>query len=340
MFQLDVCLSCGKDLQDGRAYCNDFCQNGDASSSEASSPFSSPHLAYASGTQDVPPFTLGKAHERYSTSSSSASSWSVVTDDDSEYEHGPSQALFYARRPSGTNNASIFPHLRTSSASSVCLPQSAPSSDHFLSNDDEDYASDVPLEKPVQHTMAPSAASTTKSRRKRNRASLPAYFSILTTSNTTAAARMSPVSVSSTNTFSRHSPPTPKLASAYAHTAPPSAINSHFTPRGRRNDASPHLLRSASRSCSPSPDCRRDSDEKVADWSSAMARERGRAVRRNSSSSADVSPSGSRAPTRGRARVNELDGPTSPERPGFGHGRSGLISRAKRGVMDSPTAPL
>ncbi|KAJ7510149.1 hypothetical protein B0H11DRAFT_1702038 [Mycena galericulata] len=404
MFE-DYCLSCGKELADGRAYCNDQCHSGDLTSpslSEASSPFSSPHPQYAHG-QDVPalvPSALGRAlraytaHDRYSASSSSASSWSVLTDDDdddddqySEYDpreldpQQSSHALSYARRPSGTNNRSTFPHLhrRTSSASSVCLPQSAPgdaSFDRFL--DDDGYGSDLassvdlasedPTRPKHADTMTATAAPT-KARRKRNRASLPAYFSMLTTagsSSSTATAlpppsysRASPISTSSgNNTLTRPSPPTPKLSLmvglAALHTAPPSATTTHFTPRGRRHDSQRFSQASPSRSHSrsPSPARRRDSDEKVADWSSGLARERGRAVRRNSSPPAKMvhapspqpigsrgrsgSGSGSRARTRGRARVQELDGPRSPERsperPGFGHGRSGLVDRARRGA--------
>ncbi|KAJ7709605.1 hypothetical protein B0H17DRAFT_1155544 [Mycena rosella] len=421
MFE-DICLSCGKEVADGRPYCNDVCQNGDLTSpslSSASSAFSSPHLAYAHG-QDVPalvPSALGRAlraytaHDRYSASSSSASStsWSVVTDDEDpgEYDlvefdglsHSSNPGLSYARRPSGTNNRSTFPHLHrrtdsTESAALICsLPQSAPSERLCPPGDDDDlllddsYASDFAPEDPARAPPVPSTSTgTTKARRKRNRASLPAYFSMLQIGASTVAAALpppypqaSPISTSSGYTLTRPSPPTPKLsviaglAHAHARTAPPSAAiqpppqfpsvqQQHQTPRGRRREsaASPRRLSSSSRS--PSPARRRDSDEKVADWSSALARERGRAVRRNSSpppqmqmlkgsaspliidlrrtASRSGSGSGSRVRTRGRARAEELDGPWSPEHPGMGHGRSGLISRARRGVEDSSWVPL
>ncbi|KAJ6525720.1 hypothetical protein B0H19DRAFT_1276072 [Mycena capillaripes] len=402
MFE-DVCLTCGKELDDDRPYCNDQCQSGDLTSpslSETSSAFSSPHLQYAHG-QDVPalvPSALGRAlraytaHDRYSASSSSASStaWSVLTDDDdSEFDdlhhdglHLRPNALSYARRPSGTNNPLPRLHCRTASGSSnslVCsLPQSAPgdASFRFLQDDDtdcdvSDFASELAVPErddehdPVRPQTATITAAPAKSssRRKRNRASLPTYFSMLQINAATAAAlptpyphpRTSPVSCSSGHTTipgARPSPPTPKL-SLMAGLA--SAVSPHHhTPRGRRRDsaASPRRLRSssASPSRSPSPARRRDSDEKVADWSEGLARERprGRAsVRRNSSPpptmmlSASPRPigrsesgaeSGSRARTRGRARVEELEGPGSPEHPGLGYGRSGLISRARRGV--------
>ncbi|KAJ6502285.1 hypothetical protein C8R45DRAFT_1092161 [Mycena sanguinolenta] len=317
----DYCLSCGKELDDERAYCNEFCQSGDLTSSEASSPFASPSNA----PQDVPalvPSALGRAlraytaHDRYSASSSSASStaWSVVTDDDdddSEFDidlspdarHRPN-ALSYARRPSGTNNPHPRRHCRTASSSSslVCaaFPQSAPGdapSFRFLDDDDE---SDVPSEPaiPPVPTITPTSSKLTKHQRKRNRASLPTYFSMLQINNSPAAASSpsspgagppmytstpsppemttaSPVSCSSgrtvaalVNVAGRPSPPTPKLTLlAHAHAAQHPSRGRTCTP---------------SRSRSPSPSRRRDSDEKVADWS-----RRGRAsVRRNSSSGA------------------------------------------------------
>ncbi|KAJ6630547.1 hypothetical protein B0H10DRAFT_1981658 [Mycena sp. CBHHK59/15] len=337
MFQ-DICLTCGRDVLDGRPYCNDDCQNGDLTSpslSDPSSPFDSPHLAYAHG-QDVPalvPSALGRALrayttlDRYSASSSSASStsWSVVTDDDdddlaavnSEYDYdAPSRSatsqagLSYARRPSGTNNPSTFSHLhrRTSSSSSsslVCsLPQSAPTSRLAPPPDDDDDADvysdladpdDAPPHDPVRTITAKPH------RTKRNRASLPAYFSMLQIAVSPVAAaalpppypRASPISSSSGHTLpARPSPPTPKLSLlAGLHTAPPSAAFPHHTPRGRRRVPSHAHSPPAHHSRSRTPSSvsasgsreRRTRDEKVFDWSSALARERGRAVRRNSS---------------------------------------------------------
>ncbi|KAJ7343178.1 hypothetical protein DFH08DRAFT_781645 [Mycena albidolilacea] len=385
---VDYCLSCGKELDDGRPYCNEQCQTGDLTSpslSEASSAFSSPHQQYAHG-QDVPalvPSALGRAlraytaHDHYSASSSSASSasWSVLTDDDdSEFDdphpdhiHLRPNALSYARHPSSTNNPQRpGRHCRTASSSSslVCaLPQSAPGDSvafrHFMHDDDTDeYELDEP---PMPATTSKSASARL---RKRNRASLPTYFSMLqiNSSNSSssgsgtapaplARGSISPVSCASGHTAvaatlvaGRPSPPTPKL-SLLASVVSPQA----HTPRGRR--VSTRGAHDGNGSRSPSPARRRDSDEKVADWSYALARERGRAsVRRNSSppvkmlsaspreisrSSAARSPSqdgGRRARTRGRARVEELEGPGSPAHPGFGFGRTGLMARARRGV--------
>ncbi|KAJ7940356.1 hypothetical protein B0H13DRAFT_2648011 [Mycena leptocephala] len=399
----DVCLSCGKELDDDRAYCNSQCQSGDLTSpslSETSSPFSSPHLQYANG-QDVPalvPSALGRALRAYtaaSASSSSASStaWSVLTDDDdSEFDdshydgvHLRPNALSYARRPSGTNNPLPRLHCRTGSGSSSNLfcsfPQSAPSFDRarFLPDDDtdcdlSDFASElasVSADGLQSSTITVAASpSKTSSRRKQNRASLPTYFSMLRVDSTNPAAlppaypnpRVSPVSCSSghstlTGPNMRPSPPTPKLSviAGLASVVASSPHHVHQTPRGRRRESasSPRRLRSASPvSRSPSPARRRDSDEKVADWSSGLAR--GRATRRNSSPPAKMlsaSPrairSDSRGPsahararTRGRARVEELEGPGSAEHPGFGCGRSGLMSRAKRGGAGEEWAGL
>ncbi|KAF7295398.1 hypothetical protein MIND_01079400 [Mycena indigotica] len=100
---------------------------------------------------------------------------------------------------------------------------------------------------------------------------------------------------------------------------------------------------------------------KVTDFLSGLAR--GRAVRRNSSPPAKmVGPSGqspyhlrlsispklivgergrsssrnlSNSRQRGRARAEELDGAgQSPEHPGLGLGRSGLVGRARKGAVD------
>ncbi|KAF8211920.1 hypothetical protein K438DRAFT_1957720 [Mycena galopus ATCC 62051] len=399
------CLSCGKELDDERAYCNEECQSGDltslSSDSSELSAFSSPSMQYSNGL-DLPPSlvpsALGRAlraytaHDRYSASSSSASStsWSLLTDDDDSEFDGDNthdsllrrpNALSYARRPSGTNNPHPRRHCRTASSSSslVCaLPQSAPgdapSFRHFLDDDDDfnsssDFAPEaVPI--PTSTITPTSTASKSSSRhnlRKRNRASLPTYFSMLQISSPSAAsdrevpmmphsarAGASPVSCSSGHTIAaplvpgRPSPPTPKLSLLAGVANATNANPTTHTPRGRRRGERGSTSSRGEGSRSPSASRRRDSDEKVADWS-----RRGRAsVRRNSSASpppsshfahlvlgasphaimGDSSASRERARTRGRARVEELEGPGSAEHPGFGFGRSGLVGRARRGV--------
>ncbi|KAF7338067.1 hypothetical protein MVEN_02031100 [Mycena venus] len=332
MFE-DYCLSCGKELDTDRAYCNEQCQSGDLTSpslSEASSTFSSPHLQYAGG-QDVPalvPSALGRAlraytaHDRYSASSSSASStaWSVLTDDDdSEFDdphldvsHRRPNALSYARRPSGTNNpppAPPLPHrvrllFESHDISDCDVSDFADVPDHLSSSEG---GHDHDLARPQTATITPTSSKSIRNR-KRNRASLPTYFSMLqingASSSSSSSARererdntilpprsqggVSPVSCSSGHTVTvaatlipgqRPSPPTPKLSliAGLASAVSPHHAHSHQTPRGRRRESadSPRRLRSASsdrlRSRSPSPARRRDSDEKVADWSSALA---------------------------------------------------------------------
>ncbi|KAJ7777546.1 hypothetical protein DFH07DRAFT_911481 [Mycena maculata] len=331
MFE-DVCLSCGREVTDGRAYCNDFCQSGDLTSpslSSVSSAFSSPHFSATQSNgyvHDVPalvPSALGRALRAYSTSSSSASvsSWSVVTDEDevySEYDvndleaQPSSHGLSYARRPSVTNNRSMFGHLhRRTSSVSVCLPQSAPgdsfSHHSFLGDNEDEYAESVSAAEDLGgDTITPSGP-----RRKRNRASLPAYFSILTTS---PAVPVSPGPATST-------------ALAPAHPSHPGAAASpHSSSSGHSNTLTLPL---------------RDGEDKGAGRADALFLPgRGRTVRRNSSPPAQVlllgdsERSGSR---RGRARVEELNGPRGAERPGYGSGRSGLVERARRGGGEGDT---
>ncbi|KAF5373713.1 hypothetical protein D9758_000746 [Tetrapyrgos nigripes] len=355
MFE-EACLTCGKHIDDGRAFCSDECQQLDASSpciSSASSALSSPHLGFAAGG-DVPalvPSALGAAfanyrsRDRHSLSSSSASStaWSVVTDDDDDdaayglgsdsgysVELGPETSakslngqytlypLSYARRPAPTNNSSAIPHLdrRTSSNSFSGHVRGAPRSAplHYNSStedDDSDFGSCSRDQTSPQ--TAPSDKSTiTKSRRSRNRASLPAYFSLLqmnSGSPSIEAQRSSPsLSLTSAETVSvahtsasRPSPPTPKLAVSS------NAIHHHpmqATPRGRKRDlailrssclsdqgSSPSRSRSrSSPEAPPSPGYRsrlestgsKNSVEQVFDWSALLPRGR-TAVRRNSS---------------------------------------------------------
>ncbi|KAK7037970.1 hypothetical protein R3P38DRAFT_2903679 [Favolaschia claudopus] len=338
----DVCLSCGKELDDDRAFCDEQCKQYHSSPdlSDASSPFDSPHLrSRHSDSLDVPalvPSALGRALRAYtasaSSSSASTSSYSALTDTDTDedeldllddVDYSPRHnTLSYARRPSQTNHPRPSLHCRTASSSS--------------DTDPDDPA---------------------RTLRKRSRASLPTYFSMLqiasSSSKVPPSSKDRPMSPSSSITLTRRSPPTPKLTVVAGLAA---AVAQSHTPRGRRR-ISPtpriphHLQPSPSRSRSPSPGRRRTADEKVADWSSALAlgnsRARGRASVRRSCDESDFSmiehepmssrdPStgtgaGSRSRTRGRARVDELEGPADTSHPGFGFGRSGLVGRARKG---------
>lgn len=236
-------------------------------------------------------------------------------------------ALSYARRPSGTNYKATVPHLhrRTSSGSDSGhvrgIPRSAPINS-LSSTDDEGYSDfglstrdefdadqeDLSSEKDWDNTKAKPVPNTKPKRITRNRASLPAYFSLLQMTSPSNEARRSPVSSSSGNTLhARASPPTPKLTLAglaaglgYSSSTV-STSHIHATPRGRRKI--PDALRSdcpsdssRSRSCHVAdnapktdryPRSRIDSKgsiEQAFDRSSAPGLPRGRAVvRRNSS---------------------------------------------------------
>ncbi|KIM79678.1 hypothetical protein PILCRDRAFT_90031 [Piloderma croceum F 1598] len=419
MFQ-EVCLSCSKLLDgDGQTYCSDECSQLDAVSpsiSSSSSVFSSPSINYAVGGE-VPalvPSALGsalgsyRARDRYSLSSSSASSvsWSALTDEEEDINVGVedessmfngnpdayiyegsskssslvhvaksagSSGLSYARRPSTTNHRSTIPslHRRTSSSSSSGLAPGVPQS---ATSGEDDSFSAVSSEFLAEHDFDLSdkdreqegGTVSQKPKRTRNRASLPAYFSLLQVSS---PHRSSPIS---TSVGSRASPPTPKLAFATGTMTCASKVKSFIsvsgsspamqaTPRGRLREAGTSRSRSwQSRSRSRSrpaqlqPESRnlrdrmdsRSSVEKVFDWSCPPAVRGRTAVRRNSSplpkmllstldfdgntSARSGSENHTRTRTRGRIAVDELEGiGFSTEAPGFGVGRSGLLNRER-----------
>ncbi|KAG7448047.1 uncharacterized protein BT62DRAFT_750349 [Guyanagaster necrorhizus] len=300
--------------------------------------------------------------------------------------------LAYARRPSGTNTRSTVPHLhsRTGSLSAHVrgLP-SATSHPHTAQDEDtlgdsgfpsrelEDYIEQmIPQSAPErQHNQfaheQDHSTTITKTKRSRNRTSLPAYFSLLQMNGaqnpfpiSQTSKRASPsISNSSGQTVVKPSPPTPKVSLGLPPFVPP---------RGRRRDvgASQRKSRSddsfscSSRSTSDSrhdpslalsppretrfvPRPRLDSrgnTDSVFDCSSVPDPRRGRtAVRRNSSPPPKMTApmfvfegreryrdNTARPHTRGRARVEELDGVGgSEDAPGLGYGRSGLVDRER-----------
>ncbi|KAF9036622.1 hypothetical protein BJ165DRAFT_1408714 [Panaeolus papilionaceus] len=387
-------------------------------------------MGFAAGG-DVPPLmpsALGKALKGYmsrpsyyvSHSSSSSNSWSAVTDEEDDLTHHRytsdlsyydpsdsdlsvkagahpmhpvSNALSYARRPSGINNRSTVPRLqrRLSSGSPAPprvpgVPRSAPI--HSLSStDDTDSYSDNALsvsdslEDADDNDIGSEKAwvdvkpkyPLPKSKRSHNRASLPAYFSLLQMK--TSSSDTSPVS-SSGITVARQSPPTPKLppgtdlvqSGTLRHNPLPSA---HDTPRGSRQETDASRTRCSNQytSHSRSRSRRVPSNERsphVDFWSleappnrpsglsSAQGPlERGRAANRRNSSpppkmlmgaefshiptetarrAIETSPSNSRSRprTRGRTRLEDMDGVClSTEAPGYGNGRSGLVDRER-----------
>lgn len=339
--------------------------------STASSALSSPYLDYAIG-DDVPPLvpsalgsalsSLGK-RGRYSTSSSSTSSasWSLYTDldeDDAPVSIGdgfsydgerpdvPLEAsrffgvplpakssLNYTRRPSTTNHHSLIPllHSRNPSSSSVAATQNSSSLEEDVVVDCAHQSDNEKTTLEPDHEADKSTIGS-KSRRSRNRASLPAYFSLLMINT---PRRSPPLSSSSGNTINvnqQPSPPTPRLASLLAVSSLRSAVEA--TPRGRRRE--PALSRSRRRSQSRSRSRsqayqaavsprrgRQDSRSTLAplfDWTCAPI-SRGRTMRRNSSPLPKMMPSTQEfedpaliaGPVsyldekRGRYRMHELD---------------------------------
>jgi hypothetical protein len=230
-----------------------------------------------------------------------------------------SSHLSYTRRPSTTNHHSTIPllHRRTSSSSSSGLapgvPQSAPytEDDNYLAIS-SDFLGEHEFDLSDRDREQEGSTISQKSKRTRNRASLPAYFSLL---QMNSPHRSSPISASA---GSRASPPTPKLAFATGTMTRASKVKlfmsassalsaSEATPRGRLREAGTSRSRSRqsrSRSRSrnvsrpsqpnakpnlqPGPQLRdrmdsRSSVEKVFDWSCAPAARGRAAVRRNSS---------------------------------------------------------
>ncbi|OJA18775.1 hypothetical protein AZE42_01633 [Rhizopogon vesiculosus] len=269
-----------------------------------------------------------------------------------------SSGLSYARQPSSTNNRSTIPllHRRTSSTSSSGLRQ-VPST----AEDDADSMSDVPRsfheEKlPEQERESHKLTITSKSKKSRNRASLPAYFSLLQVSSPQHSSP--PLSSSSGNTVHLNdSPPTPKIASLLAVSALRPVVEA--TPRGRRRQPEvSHTSRSHSRSRArqqtlvPGPREHQDSRssvEQVFDWTCAPLRGRP-SVRRNSSPLPKMMSSiqqfeespfiansiNETRERRGRFMREELN-PSSRDAPGYGNGRSGLRERERqRGVPPGP----
>ncbi|KAL0946760.1 hypothetical protein HGRIS_012936 [Hohenbuehelia grisea] len=339
------------------------------------------------------------------SSSASSTAWSVVTDDeyerslagdsdlDSIYDcpsksasflrSSRSSGLSFSRRPSGTNNRSTVTnlHRKTSSSSSSSLghvvPCSAPIHSHSRSSypEDEDSGSDYSystqdyafdgLVDPTR-VRSNNKATITKPKRARNRASLPAYFSLLQIGSTSE--HSSSGASSSAHTVARPSPPTPKLplaglTSGHPHASGQYGPEVYETPRGRRRE--PGASRSSRRSghsSSSSPSRSRanypalrgsttrarveskSSVEQVFDWSSAPMPRGRAAIRRNSSPPpkmllnvlppllADRSQSGRSGSrkSRGRITVQDLDGNGgSAAAPGYGYGRSGLLNRER-----------
>lgn len=289
-------------------------------------------------------------------------------------------ALSYTRIPSGTNNQSLVPQVKPRSHSRHVrgIPRSAPIQSHVPSDGEASSEADFSSNEPVDSDSEVNSnfdgddrLGTAKTRRPRNRASLPACFSLLKIMSPSKPIRSPPISSSSGCATLCQSPPTPKLPSKRPGSTldisptvvPLSAL--YDTPRGRRREAGHSSCGNRSGNSSPSSSRMRRrsraddsphsknfdgrSPERRFDWSAeGLALPiRGRpGIRRNSSPlsrtisdamNAGMQPIGnsqfgsrSRPRTRGRMRVEDLDGiGSSIEAPGYGSGRSGLVNRER-----------
>ncbi|KAJ3478672.1 hypothetical protein NLI96_g9598 [Meripilus lineatus] len=187
----------------------------------------------------------------------------------------PNSGLYYARRPSATNHHSIMPilHRRTSSNSGTpSTPATVPSPPpHTTSASTEDDVSDTPSvslssssslrsrgdhfdrthPEDIPHEVYEREQGTLSPKPKRNRASLPAYFSLLQMSPgsppSSFHSKRSPSSIQTLTAISRSlhsSPSTPwsaqpvvDLTHAYAQAlAKPATVEVTPRSRGRKRD--------------------------------------------------------------------------------------------------------
>lgn len=231
-------------------------------------------------------------------------------------------ALSYARRPSSTNTHSTIPLLHRHSSSST-TQSSAGQSTNSAEEDSEisgptssshyhrrrSYGTPLRPAAPLATSDLPESTVTS---RKRNRASLPAYFSLLTLGapHPKTSPTISPPRSSVETARPRPSPTHPRLSHptvdnthAVAGTSPSSAPFVTLNPedyRGRRREP-----RSPSR-VQPRSHSRSRSRSRLHEWVSGKEE------------------------ARGRRRVNELDGWPADREFGYGRGRSGLRDREER----------
>ncbi len=277
-----------------RVYCSDECESLDSASpslsSATSSAYPSPYLdGMKTGNLDVPaliPSVLG--HRPQHSISSSSSGWSALTDEEegdpyvyvsSDYQSEmisldvpsskPSSHLHsklsYARRPSTTNHRSMVPLLlrhnssmTLSSGSSFGVPRSMPSPFYAATEDD---CSSIYPSKDLPEDSSKREGTPGAARRKRNQASLPAYFSLLqgTTPSTGAA------SPSSSPRLPRRVPSVLQTLSRSMHTSPTTLKVSHAAVVLTTAEA--HIERSAprerGRQCECDPDARSASSRRL-----------------------------------------------------------------------------
>ncbi|THH14943.1 hypothetical protein EW146_g5456 [Bondarzewia mesenterica] len=262
--------------------------------------------------------------------------------------------LSYARRPSTTNTHSTIPllHRRTSSGTPSLSAAYSLNSTQSSTEDDSDAPVPVsPRSPPVDSIRTrrrhvsisedndDNVHDTVTVRHKRNRASLPAYFSLLQLGSAPSRASLS-IHPPSSYTPTRPSPTTPRLARPALDSTYAIAVSS---PAGGMHYPGSHtssLLASAHT---------RDDRHIRDDFGTGMTPPRGRprepgsSRRRTCSRSPSPSPSrarrtlsppmlikdGSAPDVRGRRRTHELDGWGDDRVYGYGNGRSGLRERER-----------
>lgn len=362
MFDIDVCLVCGRHAQAGHVYCSDNCEQLDLSPavSTCNSTTSSPQMAYSYGA-DVPalyPGALGRSSKRYSASSSSTSStfWSATTDDeddlsgyssygesDSPYDKSNllvpmlNPALSYTRRPSGTSNHPAGPmlsrHVSTgSSPEHGSQASSSSSAPHEQLSFPEDHSDTIGRSsRRADHSAKPNpTVPSPSSRRSRaTRVINPAYFSLLQLGSSPKGRLAAPV----LSTVSR-SPPTTSAAQQSTVSSTETAFTITSRGRGRESEGGSSFKRSTS--CQRQRLTRRSTDSSANVFPiprTVAESSRGRTTEPKSETSPRliglIGGHDSEAPRpRGRVRGSELNGlGTHPEWPGYGNGRSGLRRR-------------
>jgi hypothetical protein len=319
-----------------RVYCSTECESLD--SSAASSAYASPYLSstHPTGNADIPALVPSVRHSISSANSSTV--WSTTPDEEeagesylylseatpdmlSEGSRSPAfnSGLFYARRPSATNQRATVPmlHRHASSASSFTTSSRGLASPFYAPTEDD--AASVCISELSLHDDDPGAA-----RRKAKRTSLPAYFSLLQGSAPSAPQQIrrqpSALQAVSRSLHSSHlAPPAVSYAEAHAPSAP----------RRGRQPGRPH------QHLAPPV----DGVEKVAEWVSSsqpsarptyeLLESFSRSLRDSALASDEDEDEDLDGTVRGRRRVEELDEPVKPGAPGYGNGRSGLKARER-----------
>ena len=251
-----------------------------------------------------------------------------ATDDPRLRSH---DALSYARRPSSTNTHSTIPLLHRHSSSSTThsstghstnsaeedsdISGPTSSSNHNHHHRRSSYGTPLPPPAPTMTSDTPEATVTS---RKRNRASLPAYFSLLTLGapHAKSSLTMSPPRSSVDTARGRPSPTNPRLARP--------ALDSTHAVAGASPCSAPLT--------SPNTEGYRGRRREPASPSRARPRSLSRSRSRSRSRSASRSPEwmSGKEDVRGRRRLDELDGWVTDREYGYGRGRSGLRDREDR----------